>query len=625
MAIISLQNVTMAFNGPPVLDNVSLQIEKKQRICLLGRNGTGKSTLMKIINSEIKPDSGEIVKDQSVRISYFTQDIPDHLPGTVFEIIAQGLGKRGNLLVSYHDAENSGSSEKELDSLCSELDKHDGWSVSEEIDKITTLMSLEKDWIYNNLSGGQKRRVILASSLVLEPDLLLLDEPTNHLDIDSITWMEEFLLRVNSSILFVTHDRTLLRKLATRIIELDRGSLVDWSCDYETFLVRKQAVLKTQEKEWKKFDRILAEEEVWIRKGIRARRTRNEGRVRVLKKLREERQKRREVEGSTSMKITDSMKSGKLAIKARNINYTIDSKELVKNLDLTIGRGDRIGIIGPNGCGKSTLMKILLKTLEPDSGSITHGTNLKITYFDQLREQLDENLTVAENVLPHSDTVIIDGRGRHIISYLQDFLFTPDRTKSYVSCLSGGERNRLLLAKLFTKSSNFLALDEPTNDLDTETLELLEELLTDFKGTLLLICHDRSFINNVVTSTLAFQENGRIREIFGGYDEWLAFTNKQTDTGEKTNKIIKKQQYEERKKSSSKKKLTFKQKIELESLPEMIEKMETEKVELFEKMSQPDFYTDADKAKKSKTRLDDLDSLLEIAYNRWEELESLEA
>ncbi len=623
MALISLQNITMAFNGPPVLDNVSLQIEKNQRICLLGRNGTGKSTLMKILNSQIKPDSGDIVKEQSVRISYFTQDIPDNLPGTVFEIIAQGLGKRGQFLISYHEAVQSGSTEEELTKIYDELDKHDGWSVSEEINKITTLMSLEKNWIYNNLSGGQKRRVILAAALVIEPDLLLLDEPTNHLDIDSIIWMEEFLLRLNSSILFVTHDRTLLRKLATRIIELDRGSLVDWSCDYETFLIRKQAVLKAQEKEWKKFDRKLAEEEVWIRKGIRARRTRNEGRVRDLKMLREERKKRREVEGSTSMKIVDSQKSGKLAIKAQNVNYSIDSKNLITDLDLTIERGDKIGIIGPNGCGKSTLLKILLGKLESDSGTIKHGTNLEITYFDQLREQLDEKKTVMENVLPHSETVIINGKGRHIISYLQDFLFTPDQAKSYVSCLSGGERNRLLLAKLFTKSSNFLALDEPTNDLDTETLELLEEILTEFKGTLLLICHDRSFINNVVTSTLAFQNNGHIKEIIGGYDEWLTFTTKQLEKYENINKAKKKQQYEERKKESAKKKLTFKQTRELETLPELIEKMETEKEELFQKMSLPDFYTDTDNAKKSKIRLDELESKLEIAYNRWEELESM--
>lgn len=623
MAIISLQNITMAFNGPPVLDSVSLQIEKNQRICLLGRNGTGKSTLMKILAGEITPDAGEIVKDQSFKVSYFSQNIPEHLPGTVFEIIANGLGKSGQLLISYHDALHSGQTDRELVSLMEEIDRNHAWSAQEDINRMTSLMGLDNDWVYTDLSGGQKRRVVLASVLAGRPDLLLLDEPTNHLDIDSILWLEEYLLKSSSTLLFVTHDRALLKKLATRIIELDRGRLVDWSCNYETFLERKDSVIKTQEKEWKRFDLKLAQEEVWIRKGICARRTRNEGRVRALKALREERKKRREMDGTVRMKIDDSIKSGKLVIRTEGVSFGFTETPIIRDLDLTICRGDKIGIIGPNGCGKSTLMKLLCGSLAPDSGTIRHGTNLELNYFDQLREQLDGNLTVMENVTPNSDTVTINGKSKHIISYLQDFLFTPDEAKSYASTLSGGERNRLMLARMFTRPANLLALDEPTNDLDAETLELLEELLIDYQGTLLLICHDRSFINNVVTSTLSFNRDGTVKEIVGGYDEWHDFIQQQKVPVQNAGKVDRKTPVQSSTRTAPKKKLTFKEQRELEALPEEIERLESTREDLFEKLARPDSYQDAEFVKSSKSLLDETEDRLQKAYQRWEELESI--
>jgi ATP-binding cassette subfamily F protein uup len=526
MSLIALQNISIHFGGPLILDTISVQIEKKQRICLLGRNGTGKSTLMKILVGEIQPDEGLVQKGQATRISYFSQEIPTELDSTVFHIVAKGLGIQGELLEKYHLEEirmvdNPDSDHQAFNKLHDEMDEYNTWGAVEEINQILSRMALPADWQYNNLSGGQKRRVMLAAALVSKPDLLLLDEPTNHLDIDSINWMEEFLVRQNITLLFVTHDRMLLKRLATRIIELDRGKLADWSCDYETFLKRKQAVLDAEEKEWKEFDKKLSQEETWIRKGIKARRTRNEGRVRALKKMREERRARRQKEGTATIQVSQAGLSGKSVIEARNIVFSYDENPLIKDFNARISRGDKIGIIGPNGCGKTTLANILLKKIAGFSGSVAHGSNLAITYFDQLRGQLDDSKNVWENVLPNGEMVFFDGGTIHIISYLQNFLFTPERAKTSIKNLSGGERNRLLLAKLFTKPANFLILDEPTNDLDTETLELLEELLINFSGTLLLISHDREFLNNVVTSIYAFGENGSVKEFIGGYDDWL--------------------------------------------------------------------------------------------------------
>ncbi|NQT27879.1 ATP-binding cassette domain-containing protein [candidate division KSB1 bacterium] len=627
MALISLQNISIAFGGQKILEDLSFQIARKQRICLLGRNGTGKSTLMKIIDSSIPTDTGTIFKDQKIKISYFAQKISQNLSGSVFEIIAKGLGIRGELLVKIHHeekriSEHTDNDHSTLNKLHEEMDHFNAWSAQNQIDEIISRMDLNSDWEYQSLSGGQKRRVLLAASLVSEPDLLLLDEPTNHLDIRTIAWMEEFLLNLNATLLFVTHDRMLLRKLATRIIELDRGQLVDWACDYDTFLERKQAVLDIQEKEWEKFDKKLAQEEVWIRKGIKARRTRSEGRVRALKKMREERAKRRTREGSVSLNLADGQRSGKLVIEAKNVCFGYDETPLINDFNTLIARGDKIGIIGPNGCGKTTLIKILLGELAPNSGSIKLGTNLSIAYFDQMRETLDEEKTIWENVLPHGQFVEIEGHKKHIISYLQDFLFTPERAKTPVKSLSGGERNRLLLARLFTQPSNFLILDEPTNDLDTETLELLEELLVNFKGTVLLICHDRAFLNNVVTNTFSFSEDGFINETVGGYDEWLKKTNEQLPLPKYEEKVDKKKQYKDTQKAKRTKKLSFKEQKELEALPAQIELFEKEQNALYEKMADPAFYQNKEDVVDAKKRIEELGAELPKIYERWEFLES---
>ena len=628
MALLTLQNICISFGGPKILDNLSLQIEKNQRICLLGRNGTGKSTLMKILAGNLKPDAGNIIKDKGIKVSYFTQTIPEKMNGTAFEIIAQGLGKRGKLLLEYFiEVENSeiGRADK-LGDINFKMDHHNGWAALDEIEKTVSQMSLNKSWIYNELSGGQKRRVILASALVSNPDLLLLDEPTNHLDVESITWMEDYLIRSSITLLFVTHDRMLLRKLSNRIIELDRGQLVDWSCDYDTFLQRKQDVLDAEQKEWDRFDKKLAQEEVWIRQGIKARRTRNEGRVCSLLKMRQEREKRREREGVASFGLQDGKRSGALVLEAKDVScgYT-DNHIIIKKFNISISRGDKIGIIGKNGCGKSTLVNTLLGNLKQCKGSIRHGTNLEITYFDQLRESLIEDKSVWENVLPNGESVIINGKSKHIISYLQDFLFTPERAKTPVTNLSGGERNRLLLARLFTKSSNLLVLDEPTNDLDAETLELLEELLVNYKGTLLLICHDRTFINNVVTSTIIFLGNGEVKEFVGGYDEVHQYLISEEQDRQPKERLDKKKLYKEEKKLKKKNKITFKETNELKVLPEKIEELEAEQQRIHGAFSDPEFYKTSKNIVETKNRLEEVEAELSNAYNRWEYLESKKA
>ncbi len=626
MSLISLQNISIHFSGPLILDNISVQIEKKQRICLLGRNGSGKSTLMKILAGEILPDEGLVQKGQTTRISYFSQEIPKNINGTVFHIVARGLGIQGELLEKYHleeirIADNHDDDHREFNALHDEMDKHNAWEAVEDINQILSRMALPADEQYHILSGGQKRRVLLAAALVSKPDLLLLDEPTNHLDIDSINWMEDFLVRQNMTLLFVTHDRMLLKRLATRIIEIDRGKLADWSCDYETFLKRKQAVLDAEEKEWKEFDKKLSQEETWIRKGIKARRTRNEGRVRVLKKMREERRARRQKEGTATIKVSQAGLSGKTVIEACDITFSYDDNPLIKDFSTRIMRGDKIGIIGPNGCGKTTLVNILLDKISGYSGTVVHGSNLAITYFDQLRGQLDDSKNVWQNVIPNGDTVYFDGGTRHIISYLQDFLFTPERAKTSIINLSGGERNRLLLAKLFTQPSNLLILDEPTNDLDAETLELLEELLINFSGTLLLISHDREFLNNVVTSIYVFEKNGSVKEFIGGYDDWLRQSKDITVDEQKTPNLSKKEAYRQEQKAGRKEKLSFNDAKELKSLPAKIEKLETDIAALHAKMSEPGFYKNSDEVIKSNNQLKKFESELAQAFARWEELE----
>ena len=631
MAFVSLQNVGIAFGDQPILQQLSLQIEKNQRICLLGRNGVGKTTLLKIIAGQLAPDSGIVQKEQGVKIAYFSQHIPQELTGSVFEILAKGLGRRGELLLAYYHEEQRlahrpEADHRRLNAFHEELETHQSWAALQEIELILSRMSLPRDGDYPALSGGQKRRVLLAAALVSEPDLLLLDEPTNHLDLETIIWLEELLLRRGAALLFVTHDRTFLQKLATRIIELDRGALVDWSCDYATFLERKQAVLAAEEKEWEKFDKKLAQEEIWLRRGIRARRTRNEGRVYALLKMREERKQRRQREGTAVLKMAAAPKSGKLVIEAQGVTFSYAATPLIRNFNARIIAGDKIGLIGPNGCGKTTLLNLLLGHSAPQAGAIRHGTKLAVAYFDQFREQLDETQTVRENVSPGGDFVSLDGKPTHIVAYLQDFLFTPERTQTPVRQLSGGERNRLLLAKLFTRPANLLVLDEPTNDLDVETLELLEELLVNFPGTVLLICHDRTFLNNVVTSTFVFSAPGVIEEYVGGYDDWLAQKPAEPPPAKAPSNPDKQKLHQAEKKARPKKKLSFGERREIQALPAQIEALEDEQDTLHRNLAAADFYRQPKEVlAAAANRLAELETAIAQAYTRWEYLESVES
>lgn len=630
MSLVSMQNVSLSFTGTKILENLNVQIEKGQRICLLGRNGVGKTTLMRTLAGELKPDTGSVQVGQGVKIAYFSQNIPENLNKSAYEIISAGLGAKGGLALRYHNAEIALSVKydettgEELEKARAELDKNDAWSAIDEIGKIMSRMGIDGSWNYDSLSGGQKRRVILAGALVCNPDVLLLDEPTNHLDIETIAWLEDFLLRLSTTLVFVTHDRMLLRRLANRIIELDRGRLYDWECDYDTFLRRKAEVLAAEDKDWERFDKKLAQEEVWIRRGIEARRTRNEGRVRALKKMREERKQRRERIGKANMKLMKAADSGYEVIEAENVSFSYGDKQIIKDLSLRVVRGDKIGIVGENGCGKTTLVKLLLGRLKPSAGQIELGTNLEIMYFDQLRGQLDENKTVWENVSPDSDQVILNGKPQHIVGYLQNFLFSPERAKTKISVLSGGEKNRVLLAKLFVSPANLLVLDEPTNDLDIETLELLEELLSEFQGTVLLICHDRAFLNNVVASTLVFGKNGEIREIVGGYDEWLE-ERKQMAAVEQ--EAVKAADIKENAKPSvnnqpqKPKKLSFKEKQELAALPKMIEDAEKEVADIQARMADPLFYKSGENPNLLNQRIAELEDLQLTYMERLEELE----
>lgn len=592
MALISLRNTTLAFGGPKLLDDASLQVEPGDRICLLGRNGTGKSTLLRLINEEFPSDSGTIDRQQGLRVALVAQEVPGHLRGTV----------RENLRAAASDA------------------AHHDWQEEHGIAQVLSHLQLDGDADVATLSGGMKRRVLLARALVSEPDILMLDEPTNHLDIATIAWLEEFLLRLRTTLIFVSHDRMFARRLATRIVELDRGRLYDFQCGYDEFLQRREELLNAEQKEWARFDQKLAEEEIWIRKGIKARRTRNEGRVRALLKMREERSQRRERTGKVRMQLQSGERSGQLVAEAKDVSFTYGERPVIENLSTRVMRGDRIGIIGPNGAGKSTLLKLLLDQLEPTGGALRHGTNLQVVYFDQLREQLDEEKSVQENVAGDQDQLLIGGKPRHVIGYLQDFLFSPERSRTPVKVLSGGERNRLLLARLFTRPANLLVLDEPTNDLDVETLDLLEELIMDFEGTVLLVSHDRAFLNNLVTSCLVFEGEGCVKEYVGGYDDWLRQRKELSSNEDKP--AVKKR---EKPKAQRARKLSFKEKRELAELPQVIEELESEQAELHEKMADPAFYQDGDSAaiSTSQKRLEEIEVLLGDAYQRWEELEAI--
>ncbi len=597
MALVQLQDLSIGFRGPPLLDRVNCHIESGQRIGLLGRNGSGKTTLMRIISGTVRPDHGACILAPRTHVSLLPQEVPDHLVGNIHEVVRQGLSEEMQ-------------------------EEAHAWRSEQQIERLLSQMSLNPEAQVETLSSGMKRRVLLAQTLVSEPQVLLLDEPTNHLDIDAIAWLEDFLSRWPATLLFVTHDREFLRNLATRILEIDRGRLFDWSCDYENFLVRKEQALAAEEKQNALFDKKLAQEEVWIRQGIKARRTRNEGRVRALKQMRDQHNQRRTSVGKARLKIEEAQRSGNLVAKVENISFAYNDGPLVSDFSSLIMRGDKVGIIGPNGAGKTTLLRLLLGQLSPDEGSVRLGSNLEIAYFDQLRAQLDDDATVQENIGEGAETLTIGGQQKHVIGYLQDFLFTPERARTPVRFLSGGERNRVLLARLFSKPANVIVLDEPTNDLDTETLELLEERLIDFAGTLLMVSHDRAFLNNVVTSTIVFEPTG-VREYDGGYDDWLrqraeptTSSAKKTAAATTTKKTLSQENVR------SKPKLAYKEKRELEMLPGLIETLEAKASELHQEMAEPEFYRQHSETIASRqTKLADIEQQLATAYARWEELE----
>ena len=627
MALVTLRDVSLSFRFTLVLDEVNLKIEPGERVCLLGRNGSGKTTLLRLIHGQIEPDSGEVARQQGLVTAMLPQEVPQQFAGTVFDEVTRGLGPRVKLLAEYHQisgrlaVEGGDALRERLDRIHHKLEIEGGWSIQQEVESVISRMALQGDVDVATLSAGMKRRVLLAKALVGSPAILLLDEPTNHLDIDAIRWLEEFLLRSSAALLFVTHDRAFLRRLATRIFELDRGRLTSWSCDYETFVKRKDAALEAETRQRAEFDKKLAKEEVWIRTGIKARRTRNEGRVRSLQKLRETRRARREQPGEARMEIQEAERSGRLVIEAKHASFSYTEPPVVRDLSTMIMRGDRVGLIGPNGSGKTTLLRLLLGELQPQAGTIRHGTNLEVAYFDQLHARLDDAKSVRDNVCDGSEWVEICGRKRHIIGYLADFLFTQEQVDGLAARLSGGERNRLVLARLFTKPSNVLVMDEPTNDLDIETLELLEDLLLDYPGTLLLVSHDREFLNNVVTSTLALEGEGRVKEYAGGYDDWLR--QRQPDVPPASEPTPVKPTPARPSKQRSRRP-TYKEQRELEALPERITALEAELSQCHEAMADPAFYRqEPAELVKAKTQLQSLEKDVAEAYKRWEELETL--
>jgi len=634
MALISVNNLCMSFGGPKLLDGISFQIEPGQRVCLVGRNGEGKSTLLRLLSGDLTPDSGDISRSVGLRVARLSQKVPEVLTGTIYEVVTQGLGEVGRAVADHHRAQTSGD-DALLEKAQSDLTELNGWGALSDVDTAVSRLALNPDQRFEDLSGGLKRRALLARALVGEPDVLLLDEPTNHLDIDSIAWLEDFLLRHVKTLIFITHDRMFLRRIATRIIELDRGHLADWTCDYDTFLERKEAVLASEEKTWAEFDKKLAREEVWVRQGVKARRTRNEGRVRELKKLREERAQRRERSGNAKIVVQDAERSGRLVIEARNISYSWSpvAQPVFKDLDLTIMRGDKLGFIGPNGAGKTTLIQVLLGKLKPTSGEVRLGTNLEVAYFDQHREELDPDMTVRQSVAEGSDQVTIGGVTRHVMGYLKDFLFSGERANSPVRILSGGERNRLLLARLFTRPCNVLVMDEPTNDLDAETLELLEDRLLEYPGTLILVSHDRAFLNNVVTSTLAFEGDGEVREYVGGFDDWLRQRPEPVEPAEgKTSAkpALVKLPETPAPAQGRPRKLSFKEQRELNELreelaafPARIEALEQNIAQSTASLANPELYKKAPKVLVSvRNELSAMEAELEAAFARWEAAEA---
>jgi ATP-binding cassette subfamily F protein uup len=626
MALLGMRDVSVAFGGPPVLDHASFSMDRGERVCLLGRNGTGKSTIMKLLDGTIVPDTGEIVRFTGVSVARLEQEIPTDLAGSIFDVVAAGLGNTGSLLARYHAASHrvatgaGASAMREMDRLHHALDAANAWQVQTRVETVLFHLGLDGDMAFDSASGGRKRQTLLARALVAEPDVLLLDEPTNHLDVEAVEWMENFLIDRGITLLLVTHDRAFLRRVATRIVELDRGKLVDWGADYDTYLERKQAALAAEAREWTEFDKKLAKEEVWIRTGIQARRTRNEGRVRSLEALRVERNARRERTGTARLQSQDAERSGRLVVEARSISFARGDKTIIRNLSTTIMRGDRVGLIGPNGSGKTTLLRLLLGQLAADSGTIRIGTGLEIAYFDQMRAQLDPDRTVFDSVADGAEFIEIGGARKHVLGYLEDFLFAPDRSRAPVRALSGGERNRLLLARLFTRPFNLLVLDEPTNDLDIETLDLLEELLLEFSGTLLVVSHDREFLDHVVTSTLVFEGNGRVNEYAGGYSDWVRQRPQRTTAPAAS---AKQPANTSPPPAARRRRLTYKEKSELESLPEEIDRREQERERIYSSLSDPAFLRDGTAVSDAKARLGAIDTELAGMMQRWEDLETI--
>jgi len=623
MALIKLESACLAYGHVPLLDKVELQIDPGERVCLVGRNGAGKSTLMRVMEGEAELDDGALWKKPDLRVGILSQEVPQLDELSVYDVVADGLDKIGKVIADYHhvlhemETDFSDALNNKLARLQDEIEAGDGWNLEQRITAVISKLELPEDALMGSLSGGYKRRVMLARALVLDPELLLLDEPTNHLDVEAIQWMEEFLLGFNGAVLFITHDRTFLRHLATRIVELDRGKITSWPGNYDTYIKTKEERAIIEEQQNALFDKKLAQEEVWIRQGIKARRTRNEGRVRNLEKLRKERSERLNKVGNVNLQVESGESSGKIVAVAENISKSFEDKVIVKSLTTKVMRGDRIGILGPNGVGKSTLLKMLLGELKPDSGTVELGTKLSVAYFDQQRAVLDPEKTVADNLNFGSDTITINGKSRHVMSYLQDFLFPPARVRSPVKSLSGGERNRLLLARLFIQPANLLVLDEPTNDLDVETLELLEELLCNYDGTLILVSHDRTFLDNVVTSTLAFEGNGIVNEYVGGYEDWLRQSKTRNKKTEKKTSVKKETVKSEKKKT----KLSYKDQYELDTLPQKIETLESEQEDIQKKVSEPDFYQqEKNTVDKVLSRLSEIEKELETSYERWEEL-----
>lgn len=629
MPLITLDKASLSYGLQVLLDNVDLNIERGQRVCLIGRNGTGKSTLLKVLAGEVDLDSGSISRDPGIRLARLEQDLPEADDRRVFDVVADGVEGMGALLSEYHGLAQQADEDSlnRMAQLQQQIEARDGWQLQQQVETVLTRLELPGERFMRELSGGWRRRVALAKALVAEPDILLLDEPTNHLDIAAIEWLEKQLLSYTGALVFITHDRSLLQNVATHIVELDRGQIRTWAGDYERYLVYREQALAEEARHNALFDKKLAQEEAWIRQGIKARRTRNEGRVRALKALRETRSQRRELIGNAKFSVSSGENSGKLVAELKNVSYAYPDKEIVQDFSTVIMRGDRIGLVGANGAGKSTLLKLILGELEPQKGTVRLGTNLSVAYFDQLRDQVDLDKSAVDNIAEGREFIELNGRSRHIISYLGDFLFTGERARTPMRAMSGGERNRVLLAKLFSKPANLLVLDEPTNDLDVETLELLEEILMEYDGTVLLVSHDRAFLNNMVTSVIAFEGRARVQEYVGGYDDWLSQGGRWTEEEAPAEAAEAKPAAAApaEPKRSKGKKLSYKLQREFDELPGRIEVLEEQLAALQAQAAEPDFYAgEASEIERHMQQMAQLEKELEQCFERWAELEDMQ-